>query len=379
MIKLVFFVSNYDVPYFNILNNIASDVLLENKKIKIFFYGPEPKKKITVNNRKIKLIFSKSLEYLIKNNDSRYYDEFINFCIKNKIDYAYIYKLLNIEFLYNELKYKEGLETRFIFMSFGFELLRSKIQKIIYSKLVAHRLSRKVIFATILGNNFKFDKKFRNLFKKESIKKIIKINEYRLGNLKKISQLNARKFLKIKKNKKIILFFGRPFYGKGIDIFIKSTKNVGKNYTFLVASNLKLINFEIKNLRSLKMNKNIIFYNKDISERTKSILFNACDAVCLPYRKSYENCTSSVLVEALMFKKSVIVPNFYPFSSFIKQYKVGSVFKAENYLSLRKSIKNFFNLPINHKNFKKNLEKYKKNSEDWKSIPSIIANEIKND
>jgi hypothetical protein len=96
----------------------------------------------------------------------------------------------------------------------------------------------------------------------------------------------------------------------------------------------------------------------------------------LPYRKSYLYHGSAVLTESVLFNKFFIAPNFDPFNQFINKYKnLGLLFKAENIKSLVDKIKESKKIYLN-KNYKKDREKYLKNSIEANNLHKVILNVI---
>lgn len=94
-------------------------------------------------------------------------------------------------------------------------------------------------------------------------------------------------------NKKILLFFGNPFYGKGLDIPIRAMDYLSKDYNLFIGSDLQNSNFKIQ---EFKNKPNLIIYDRFISESEMPLLFNASNIVFRPHRKSYEHVTSGVFI-----------------------------------------------------------------------------------
>ena len=179
-----------------------------------------------------------------------------------------------------------------------------------------------------------------------------------------------RKFFnkkKFRQNNFKILYFGNWFYGKGVDILIKSSKYLDKSIKIIIVGNSNTLNFSFK---LDKKNKNIKIINRYVSNIEMYKIFKSVDAVVLPYRKTYTYGTSGVLVNSVQSFKPVLVPNFYPFNEIINKYNIGTKFIPENHKSLAKGIVSLKYL-VQKKYFK---ERYFNNYlEDMNDMNSVVA------
>ena len=64
------------------------------------------------------------------------------------------------------------------------------------------------------------------------------------------------------------------------------------------------------------------------------------NVLILPYRNTYENGTSGVLVQAALAGRLMIVPDIFPFNEVVNKYSLGLTFDAGSADSLAKSIDN---------------------------------------
>jgi glycosyltransferase involved in cell wall biosynthesis len=153
---------------------------------------------------------------------------------------------------------------------------------------------------------------------------------------KKTEYETERESLGIRVDTKVILFFGSMFYGKGIDIVIEALQYLPVNYLLLVASNSKTLNFSVEN--NLFDDSRILHLDRFIEESEVPSLFKLSNLVVLPYRDSYKDGTSGVLVQAALAGKQICVPNFAPFSEIVNRFDVGGIFDSENPVSLAEAI-----------------------------------------
>lgn len=333
--KIIIFVEKYDGFMKIYINNIVKSLL--KKRFKIFLYYK--------SNIKIKYthcIVQKDLEYFLKMHDPRIYEKFFLFSKKKNIDKIFIPRFSFPEYLYSSIisinyNYKIYLST------FAFELFSKSIGRLtILKKLLLEKRVKNLVIHSVLNKYLTTPKKF--LINKDIQKKLFFVSEPRYHSDKKFLDINKRKLSNFK-----LLYFGNFFYGKGLDILIKSTKNISKSIKIVIAGNAGTLNYSLK----IKKNKNIIIINKYFSDNEMYKLFKSVDGVILPYRKTYTYGTSGVLVNSAQAFKPILVPNVYPFADVIKKYKFGKTFLVENSDSIKKNIYKLQDL-VKKKYFKKN-------------------------
>lgn len=363
---------NYNEPEIRIINTIISKLAKQNKNLKIFFFLS---KKINFDYPKNSTIYvCSTLKYLSESRSDRMYQSFLKFCKSNKIHYAFIPRLNYPEFFYNDLIFNRKIKTKFILQDQSFSLIRfSEIRSNVVIKLIKHRNVKKFILDTLNGKKGMGPKYFENKVKKIK-SKIIRWHQWRDSEPRILDRDDCLKKLNLSNKKFTILFFGFPFYGKGIDIFISAIKYLNKDFQFIISSNLKLINFnyDLNILEKYKKNKRVKIIEKYVSIKKREQIFGAADLVCLPYRKSYAFQSSAVLTEAILFNKFYIAPNINPFRQFNQKYKnLGLLFNPEDIKSLVSAIlKSKKILPL--KKYKKDRIDYLKDSADANNIHNEI-------
>ena len=211
----------------------------------------------------------------------------------------------------------------------SFELFSKSIGRLtILKKLLLENKVKSLAIHSALNKYTRIPKKFS--INKDIKKKIFFTSEPIYYPHKKFSN---KKKLRLQNFK--ILYFGNMFYGKGVDILIESLRYLEKNIKIIIAGNHNTLNF------SYKLNtkhKNIKIINRFISNIEMYKLFKSVNAVVLPYRRSYTNLSSGVLINSIQSSKPVVMPDFYPFNAIINRYKVGVKFSPENSKSLASSI-----------------------------------------
>jgi glycosyltransferase involved in cell wall biosynthesis len=184
------------------------------------------------------------------------------------------------------------------------------------------------------------------------------------GFYSSVTQPESRKKLGIPENKTVILFFGAMFFGKGLDILLNSAKILQSDFYFIIASSTKGLNYDLD--FELLQQKNVRHIDQFIPEDLVQDLFSASTIICLPYRASYENGSSGVLVQAALAGKPICVPNIKPFSEVINQFQVGQTFEVENSADLV----NVLGLDIWKQNYQVHWQEYLASMSTWENIAS---------
>ena len=362
-----------------ITNKIVSDLEdLSEKKIFFHFFMPY---KINFNfPKEYKIIIHPKLNYYFKTADCRMYSIFLSYLINNKIDKAYICRTQFPEFFLNDLNYLKKLKTKIFLLFTAYELAHkwnlARSETVI--KLIKHPLLCKSLIISCLGR----ESYGPQYFEKKLIKckdKFVKIADPIFLQRKKKFNLKSKTFcrkkLRIPAKDFIVLYYGRPFFGKGFDIFLDTIKNCNKKIKFLIVTYLKDINFTLSsNQKKMLYSKKVILINRYIKNSEISTILGAADIVCCPYKKSYTYGTSAVLLEALLAERPAIVPDFTPFNDFVNKYKFGLVYKAENLNSLKSTINKSIVFVKKKENLHVTKEKYLQFYNEHKSIAYYILN-----
>lgn len=376
MANFAIYYQNSNEPEIRIINTIINKLAKENKNLKIYFFLS---KKINfdypINS---KVYVCPTLKYLSDTRSDRMYQSFLKFCKSKKIDFAFIPRLNYPEFFYNDLIFNRKIKTKFILQDQSLSLIRfSEVRSNIVIKLIKHRNVKKFILDNLNGKEGVGPKYFEHKVKKLK-SKIIRWYQWRDSEPKILNKDTCLKKLNLSNKKFTILFFGFPFYGKGIDIFISAIKYFNRDFQFLISSNLKLINFDydLNILEKYKKNNRVKTFEKYVSIKKREQIFGAADLICLPYRKSYTFQSSGVLTEAILFNKFYIAPNINPFNQFNKKYKnLGLMFNPENVKSLVSTIRKSKKILASKEyriNYSKDRTNYLKDSADANNIHKEI-------
>ena len=144
--------------------------------------------------------------------------------------------------------------------------------------------------------------------------------EFKLSNFQifykndKIDRIKARKKIKIS-HSHVILFFGLIRAYKGLDILLKSIKNIfleNNNIMLLIVGECYENKKKYKKLiRETGFQNRIIWIDKFVTDDDVSIYFSASDVVVLPYKNASQ---SGVVPLAYHYEKPVIcsdIKNYY--------------------------------------------------------------------
>lgn len=147
----------------------------------------------------------------------------------------------------------------------------------------------------------------------------------------------CRKRFGIAENKKILLFYGMIREQKGLDDLIQGLSGID-NIQLVIAGNMPY--GETFN----RYDQLIQAYNIDCVKMIQFIpnewtdeLFQACDAVCLPYKYFYSQ--SGVFMQSIKYRKPVVVSDVSCFSEYINKYNMGVLCKPRDPDSIHRATK----------------------------------------
>lgn len=351
--KIIIFIHNYDGFMKIYIDDIIQSLLQKNYQIFLYY-----KNKIKIKNTRC--IVQEDLEYFLKMHDPRIYEKFFLYAKKKNISRVLIPRFEFPEYLYSSI-ISINYNFKIYLSAMALELFSKSIGRLtILKKILLKKKIKGLVIHSALNKYVKIPRKFS--ISKNIQKKIFFMSEPIYHPHRKF--FNKKKF---RQNNFKILYFGNWFYGKGVDILIKSSKYLDKSIKIIIVGNSNTLNFSFK---LDKKNKNIKIINRYVSNIEMYKIFKSVDAVVLPYRKTYTYGTSGVLVNSVQSFKPVLVPNFYPFNEIINKYNIGTKFIPENHKSLAKGIVSLKYL-VQKKYFK---ERYFNNYlEDMNDMNSVVA------
>lgn len=297
-------------------------------------------------------VIQDDLYYFFQNSDPRLFEGFLNYCESVPNSKYLIPELSHPEFLLSELNIRKEIDLRL--STFSGNLFRqSKARRKVLSELLKKFSIKKIIIQSNLGKNFRLHESINDY--DFSINKHVYLDEpfYDEEYLfeKNIEQENDK-----------ALYFGRMFYGKGVDILIEAANFIQSNTKITIAGNLKTQNFDMPSVP-----ENITLKDKNFEDEEMIDEFLSSKFIVLPYRDTYKHGSSGVLLQACRSGKPVIVPDIPPFSDVIKRHKIGITFDANDPVSLAKAIDNM-SARYNDIEFKSGIQSYLDGMTTWDDL-----------
>jgi len=153
----------------------------------------------------------------------------------------------------------------------------------------------------------------------------------------------SREYLRIPKEKKVLLFFGMIKRIKGLEILLEALAKVkDPDILLVIAGKTWEDDFSIYQdiIDKHDLNQYCIIRNKYIPSEDVNHYFSVADLVVLPYRRISQ---SGVLMMAVSYQKAVLCSDLEPFKEVVVDSKTGFLFKSENVDSLAENITCIFN------------------------------------
>lgn len=187
---------------------------------------------------------------------------------------------------------------------------------------------------------------------------------------------SSREYLKVPKDKKVVLFFGMIKRIKGLDILLDSLSEVKKHHPdilLLIAGKTWEDDFELyqKIIDRNNLNKNCIIHNKYIPSEDVGHYFKSSNLTILPYKRISQ---SGVLLMAMSYNSVVLTSDLPPFTELITDNKTGFVFESENVQSLSDKIIDIFNQDNQIEMVRNNGKELIKSDYNWDKIGCLLKN-----
>jgi glycosyltransferase involved in cell wall biosynthesis len=174
----------------------------------------------------------------------------------------------------------------------------------------------------------------------------------------------AKAHFGIKKDEKVLLFFGNIDYYKGVDILIDSLfflpENLSEKVKVIIAGNSKSTEYTgqaLKKTEGSPLHDKILAHIKYIPDSEVEYYFMAADCIVLPYRAIYQ---SGVIFMAYTFGLPLIVTDVGNFRNDVIEGKTGFLVEPENPEKLAGVISGYFQSGLYE-----NLENTRVGIQDW--------------
>ena len=171
-----------------------------------------------------------------------------------------------------------------------------------------------------------------------------------------LNQECCRNKIGLSTDKIVVLFYGLIRDQKGLGILIQSLKNIPDIQLFIAGAMPHGETFdsyeELITSNCVDTVEHIAFVPEDMTD----VVFNSCDFVCLPYKYFYSQ--SGVFMQAIKYRKPVVVSDVSSFREFLDKYNIGFICKPNDVDDLNYAIKRMIDILKNDPHyFKKQLEK----------------------
>ncbi|HTL32659.1 MAG TPA: glycosyltransferase [Kofleriaceae bacterium] len=182
---------------------------------------------------------------------------------------------------------------------------------------------------------------------------------YDSPNAFSISKVAARRELSLPADRRIALCFGSFSHKKGGDLLATVAKRLPEPLFLFAGTNAKSVGTTEGNVR---VDDGYIDY------RTAAQYFRAADFVVLPYRRTCEDNSSGVLVQAALAERPVVVPSLSPFQETVADFELGTTFECENVDALTAAVESMTRSTDAHNGF----AGYLAGSEPWSRFAALV-------
>jgi D-inositol-3-phosphate glycosyltransferase len=195
----------------------------------------------------------------------------------------------------------------------------------------------------VVHNHFSY-LELKKLLSNVNKKKLVIIEHGNFINLvdPKVSRQESRDKLGLSDDKKYLLFFGQIKKVKGLETLLRAMPFTDEKTHLIIAGKPWQTNFEeYQNLIGrLNIQNRVTLDIRHIEDEHREVLFKACDAIVLPYKKIYQ---SGVLLMAMSYGIPTIASDLPPFEEVVKDGKNGLIFSPNNEKALAEKINHLFN------------------------------------
>ena len=263
-------------------------------------------------------------------NHYQIYESFLDFCDKKSVDMAlFMEELISASALLSELKVRHEFEPKIVFHSNLREPNRSLARANTFRELLEMKQVRKGFFYSLIGDYAvppdNFIKVSPNRTKYQFIGEPNVTSQYK-EQIEEVADRDNRLALRLPKDKKIGLFFGRNVPTKGLNLLIESLDLLQEDvHIFIVTHDLP--GQTDNNVEQITKDKeNVTLIHDLVPEEMVSKIFSASDFLILPYKEQYEYGGSGIIKIAVAAQMPVVVSNVYPFNKAVELFEIGEVF-----------------------------------------------------
>ena len=320
----------------------------------------------------VNIISAQKSSYFAKTSNSALYDEFLLWVQDHKFDQIIIPRLSLFEyFVLNLISGEKQLLPPISLGFYGYnELLSSERRLFVLSEFLNANEDNTIVLHSNGWNSKIVNPRLVELVNAARIKPVADPIYEEPSLYREIGSIEARGALGIPDDLIVILFFGSMFFGKGIDLLLEAFDLLPENYFLLIASDSATLNMDLDRAKFTGKRKKHL--DTFIEESEVPTVFSASDIICMPYRESYSDGTSGVLIQSALSGKPICVPNIPPFDEIVRGFEIGSSFAPGDFIALANALKE---IRVNETSidYRINWGDYLKNVSSWKEIASAYT------
>ena len=322
----------------------------------------------------VSIISAEKSSYFAKTSNPALYDEFLLYLEDQEFDQIIIPRLSLLEyFVLNLMSRKSNLLPPISLGLYGYnELILSERRLFVIREFLNSCANNTIVLHSNGWNSKMVDPRLVDLVNSQRIIPVADPIYDEPSLYRDKSSIETRNALGIPYNVSVILFFGSMFFGKGIDILLEAFNLLPESYFLLIASGSATLNMDLD--REKFVGKRKMHIDSFIEESEVPTIFSASDIVCMPYRESYLDGTSGVLVQSALSGKPICVPNIPPFDEIVRDFEIGSLFTPGDFRSLANALKEI-DVTENSKDYRTNWGGYLQNISSWKEIASAYTSD----
>jgi glycosyltransferase involved in cell wall biosynthesis len=360
-VKICIFIDGFDAFTIKYLEMLSSH--LKDNDLTIFTFGHFPDDLRKSFNAKV---IEEKNDYLMKSASPKMYENFFERLVLDNFDRVIAPRVHFPEYFFLEVISRK-VSAKFSLAFFGIsEIFGLSGREFLISRFLGLNNENRIILHT---NDKHVNLVTANSELQNFISQIIVTSDpvYEIPeSYEKIDSSIIRVKYNIPLDAHVLTFFGSMFYGKGLDILLEAFDLLDDDYYLLVASSLKNLNYDLN--KKLLSKERVIHIDGFIPEADVPYIFAASDLIVLPYRKTYFNGSSGVIVQSSLAGRPVLVPDLNPFSNVVARYKTGFTFIAEDSVDLSKVIIDSEWESITKENF----ENFVSDIDSWNFIASKL-------
>jgi D-inositol-3-phosphate glycosyltransferase len=182
----------------------------------------------------------------------------------------------------------------------------------------------------------------------------------------KVERAEFLKKFNLDSSKCYLLFFGMIKKSKGLEDLLNALNEIDESVHLIIAGRVRDVNMDkiLLQIKNLNLEPRVHLKIGYISNEDRNVLYNAVDAVVIPYRRIYQ---SGIMIMAMSYGK-VIIASDLPVNKSMLNENAGLLFKVGNSSDLAQKINSLFKGKVNKEQIQKSALKYISENNSWTKI-----------